>query len=327
MPPPDEPRMAVGEIEIASKWIAGQLRDAERAILGSSGAIKYMLERRGMQQVDGGIQLVEGSTRSHGMLRYPGRRDNNVAPVSGFYRFTVRASGASGKDGEIPRIRLVHKHPDESMQKIMEVDVTAGWDQPTEYTVIIPRDVLGNELSVELLSGTSLYMGQRPGEDFLRRNDELGEQGDFTETLRLEGRKIAESWGGDPSTPDPENLDLTTFPRVLLDYLEVEGPLHNQWPPKSHTMLLFNEQFDYQDNSPDNNPVYTDDLNYAREIFWRFATRAWRRPISDGELEPILTVVETELANGESFAAAPTNRSLRRVPSLVGSLWSGTGKL
>lgn len=257
--------------------------------IANSGAISYLVTRLGMQPVPGGLQLVEGSTRSFGMLRYPGRRDNNVAPVNGFYKFTIRAGGAPGADGEVPRIRLSHSHPDDAMRTIMEVDVTALWNQPQEYSIVIPRDTLGNELSVQLVNEVSLYMGQRPGENFMRRNGELGKQGKFSETLRLDGRKVAEGWGGDRSTPDPEKLDITQYPRVFLDYLEVEGPLYDQWPPKSHTMLLFRGE---DTEEP---------LAYARDIFARFLPRAWRRPIEESEVEPILHVVQTELENGESF--------------------------
>ena len=49
----------------------------------------------------------------------------------------------------------------------------------------------------------------------MRRNNELGKDAQFAETLRLDGRKIAEGWGGDRSTPDPEKLDVTRFPRVF----------------------------------------------------------------------------------------------------------------
>jgi hypothetical protein len=236
--------------------------------------------------------LIEGSTRSFGMLSYPGRRDNNVAPVNGYYRFTIRAGAARGAKGEVPRVLLSQSHPDDEMRAIMEFDVEAPWDKPAVYSVTIPRDALGGELSVRMLNEVSLYMGQRPGEDFMRRNGELGKQGKFAETLRLDGRKIAEGWGGDRSTPDPDKLDVQKFPRVFLDYLQVEGPLYDQWPPKSHQTLLFRGE------------QGTDDFKYAREIFTRFLPRAWRRPIEDNEVEPILRVVNTELNNGETYHEA-----------------------
>lgn len=260
--------------------------------IADSHAIGYLVTRRGMNPVPGGLQLIEGSTRSFGMLRYPGRKDNNVAPINGFYRFTIRAGGSPGADGEVPRIRLKHNHPDDSMQTIMEYDVTAPWDSPAETSVTIPRDTLGGELNIEILNDTKLSMGQRPGENFMRRINEVGEAGDFTQSLRLAGRKVAEGWGGDRSTPDPEKLDLTKFPRVFLDHLEVEGPLYDQWPPKSHTTVLFRGE------------AGTNDLAYAREILLRLLPTAWRRPVEESEIQPILGVIQSELANGETFHEA-----------------------
>lgn len=265
--------------------------------IAESGAISYLMTRLGMQPAPGGLQLIQGSTRSFGMLKYPGRKDNNVAPENGFYRFTVRAGGHRGSDGTVPRILLTQSHPDETMKHIMEVDVDAPWDHPREYSVVIPRDALGGELHVQLVNESDLYMGQRPGENFFRRNREVGEAGDFAETIRLSGRKVAEGWGGDRSTPDPEKLDLTQFPRVFLDYLEVEGPLYEQWPPKSHTALLFRGDDAMAENAAAN-------LDYAREIFARFLPRAWRRPVAPAELEPIVRVVETELKHGGTFHQA-----------------------
>jgi mono/diheme cytochrome c family protein len=258
----------------------------------ASNAIGYLVTRRGMQPVEGGLQIVEGSTRSFGMLKYPGEKGNNVAPVNGFYRFTIRAGGSKGSNGEIPRIRLTQSHPDDKMRLVLEADVNATWDKPELISVVIPRDTLGGELQVSLVNETKLNMGQRPGEDFMRRSGELGRAEEYQETIRLAGRKIAEGWGGERSTPDPEKLDVTKYPRVFLDYLEVEGPLYDQWPPQSHQELLFKRNDAKQD------------MAYAKEIFARFLPRAWRRPIADRELEPVLKAVQTELDAGEDFHEA-----------------------
>ncbi len=265
----------------------------------NSTAIGYLVTRLGMRPVEGGLQLVQGNTRSFGMLKYPGRKDNNVAPVNGFYRFTIRASGAPGADGQVPRMRLSHNHPDDKMQTIMEMDVTAPWDEPREYSVVVPRDTLGGELNTSIVNGTELYMGQRPGEDFRRRTDRVGDKNNFAEVIRLSGRVVAEGWGGDRSTPDPTKLDLTQYPRLFIDYLEVEGPLYDQWPPRSHETLLGKDQpLPHAEDSTQKK------LAHARGVFEQFLPRAWRRPVQPEEAEPILKVVATELAAGQSYLGA-----------------------
>lgn len=259
--------------------------------LPKSNAIGYMITRRGLNPVPGGLQLIEGDTRSWGMLEYPDQPTNHISPTSGFYRYTLRAGGKRGANGELPRIRVRQDHPDESQQIILETEIDAPWDQPKAYTVELPRDTLGREVHVEILNDNRLYMLHRPQVEFNSRIASEGDESHFAESIRLTGRKVAEGWGGDQSAPDPEKLDLSPFPQVFLDYLEVEGPLYEQWPPRSHTELLF--QGELKEGQ--------DPLVYARAIFARFLERAWRRPVQSQELEPILRVVESELSSGGSF--------------------------
>ena len=260
--------------------------------MADSRAIGYLTTRLGLQAVEGGVRLVEGQTRSFGMLRYPGRRDNNVAPVSGFYRFTVRASGAPGADGEAPILKLEHKHPDDSMRILMEIPIEAPWDAPQEYTVVVPRDTLGGELEISMVNAARLTMLDMPTIHFNQRNRDLGGK-DFAEVIRLAGRKAAEGWSAPGGTIDPDKLDLTQHPRLFLDYLEVEGPLYDSWPPPSHQSIVFDGPLGDRDPEA-----------YAREIFARFLPKAWRRPVESDEIEPIVGLVSSELDAGASFIEA-----------------------
>ncbi len=257
-----------------------------------SGAIGYLVTRLGLQPVQDGLQLVEGNTRSYGMLRYPGRNDNNVAPVNGFYRFTLKAGALPGVNGEWPRVKIEHKHPSSAMETILETDITAPWDNPALYSVELPRDTLGAEIEVRILNGPRLYMSQKPGEHFMRRIDELGEKSKFGETIRLAGRKISEGWGGDRSTPDPDLLDLTQFPRVFLDYLEVEGPLYEAWPPLSHQELI-------GESDPE-----VSGISEIKSSLMRFLPKAWRGPVQREDIKPILNVASDELDAGGSYLEA-----------------------
>lgn len=260
--------------------------------IADSPAIGYLTLQLGLRPVAGGLEMISGSTRSFGMLRYPGRRDNNVAPVSGFYRFTLRAGGRPGADGKPPRLEIRHDHPDEPMKLIAEIDVEAPLDAPKEYSFVLPRDHQGNEISVTIVPGTELTMSQRPGENFMRRNDQVGDKGDFAEVIRLQGRQIAEGASGERATPDPDKLDTSRFPMAFLDWLEVEGPLYEQWPPRSHTELFFKGE------------GAVEDAAYAREMLTRFLPRAFRRPVEAAEVEPFVAIVETELKNGRPFIDA-----------------------
>lgn len=257
-----------------------------------SRAISYLTKRLGIRPAHDGLVLIDGSTRSFGMLRYPGRKDNNVAPVSGSYRFTIRVGGIAGENGIPPRLSIRQSHPEATMELVAEFDVDAPIDTPKEYSFVVPRDDQGGEIKVSILPGTNLYMGQRPGENFRKAINEVGAAKQYDEVIRLRGRQVAEGAGGDRSTPDPEKLETDRFASIFIDWLEVEGPLYDQWPPNSHETLFFKS-----DN-------VDQDLDYAQEIFSRFLPRAWRRPVLDNEVQPILEIVREELASGATFVNA-----------------------
>lgn len=261
--------------------------------IADSRAIRYLTSRLQMRAVEDGIVMVDGTTRSFALMRYKhDGKDKQITPTNGLYRFTLAAAGAPGKEGELPRLRVTQSHPDDSKRLLMEFELAAS-PEPKEYTVELQRDDLGGELHVSIVNGHSLRMSQRPGEHFMRRNGDVGKEGDYAEVIRLGGRKFAEGWGGDRSTPDPDKLDATQFPRAFLDYIEVEGPIYESWPPKFQKTYLGEET-----------PEPGREFARAQQAFEKFLPRAWRRPVEPAELEPLLKVVKTELANGESFNEA-----------------------
>ncbi|MDB4798980.1 DUF1592 domain-containing protein, partial [Verrucomicrobia bacterium] len=60
---------------------------------------------------------------------------------------------------------------------------------------------------------------------------------------------------------------------VQIDYLEVTTPTHDQWPPKSHANIFVES------------PHTKNETVYAREVLSQFMGRAWRRPVTDSELD------------------------------------------
>lgn len=51
-------------------------------------------------------------------------------------------------------------------------------------------------------------------------------------------------------------------------------------------------------------PTKDGDLAEARACLQRFASRAWRRPVAEVELDRYMKLVQAELDAGESFRAA-----------------------
>ena len=76
-------------------------------------------------------------------------------------------------------------------------------------------------------------------------------------------------------------------PELLIDWMELEGPLYDSWPPSSHRRILIDSPAQGKDEEA-----------YAREVLANFMTRAYRRPLREGEVEAKLELFRE--ARGES---------------------------
>ena len=93
-------------------------------------------------------------------------------------------------------------------------------------------------------------------------------------------------------------------PGLAVQWMEIEGPLHDSWPPASHVNLfgdlkrqIFpNTQInDYQEvvsENPDED---------ARRVLAKFLRRAFRRTVSEEDIAPYLKLFRNKLAAGQRF--------------------------
>ncbi len=81
-------------------------------------------------------------------------------------------------------------------------------------------------------------------------------------------------------------------PLLLLDWVEIEGPILPQWPPASHRAILIDSA--NQDN----------ETQYAREILANFMPRAYRRPVRAEEIDGKLGLFTKHRASKPSFVEA-----------------------
>ena len=91
-------------------------------------------------------------------------------------------------------------------------------------------------------------------------------------------------------------------PGVAIDWIEVEGPLNETWPPASH-QLLFGDLPQGPAQPERLEVVSTEPLKDAEGLLRRFARRAFRRPVTDADLTPFLALVQAKLAE-QSFEQA-----------------------
>ncbi len=89
-----------------------------------------------------------------------------------------------------------------------------------------------------------------------------------------------------------EYTDGRDTPRLLIRSVEFEGPYYSQWPPATHRNIFI--------ESPHENDPQT----YAKEILESFATRAFRRPVTEDELSTLTTIWRESYAGKKDFRAS-----------------------
>lgn len=96
-------------------------------------------------------------------------------------------------------------------------------------------------------------------------------------------------------------------PGLAIQYVEIEGPLNEIWPPESHRRI-FGEmpQKNFKSyNFSDRVEVVSDQpLADAERILKTFARRAFRRTVTVDEVAPFVAVVKAKLDGGYTFELA-----------------------
>lgn len=82
-------------------------------------------------------------------------------------------------------------------------------------------------------------------------------------------------------------------PEMLIEWFEIEGPLHDTWPPATHSRILFESPLQAMD-----------ERGYAAEVVGGFMRRAYRRPIGTAEVETKLKRFDAARKDGASFIEA-----------------------
>ena len=114
-------------------------------------------------------------------------------------------------------------------------------------------------------------------------------------------------WEGPANIYNPA-MDVDTLPRLLFESIEVEGPIQKDWPPPSHQALFFAGD-ERRDEA------------YVREIITRFLPRAYRRPVTEPEIEAIVAVVNEARTTGKLSFPDAMRTGLQRVLCAPGFLF------
>ncbi len=151
-------------------------------------------------------------------------------------------------------------------------------------------------------------------------------------TTHMEVGELVEIWFhtmSDRVKPDRIPLEEYSSPGVAVEWLEAEGPLTDEWPPTSRRRLFGNlavepwsvgtglreppaplvyvgsgkraKRMRQKKNRALYHVVSDEPTDDARRLLTDFARIAFRRPLSDGELEPYLALVQEKIQQQYCF--------------------------
>lgn len=201
-------------------------------------------------------------------LLWPGSSRNLLnATAPGLYRIRIQLSALPSFKGRLPHLSIWHHGLKKS---ILGVDVKAPEEQPTVV-----------ELEAFLPEGSYSLMNESPG--MLSDGHTLSNtQINFINTKishqnRPTGYKLFDEEG------------KPIFPMLIVDWIEYEGPINLETDQQKRAGLI---------------PEKEGDLAEARVCLHRFAKRAWRRPVTDAELDRYVKILQGEVTAGEKFSSA-----------------------
>ena len=189
------------------------------------------------------------------------------ASSPGLYRIRIQLSALPSFKGRAPHLALWHHGLKRS---IMGRDVLAPEDKPTivEIEAFLPEGAydVKNVSPGTFSDGHTLSNTQ-----FVFRS---------TKTVQQDRRPTGYQLFSDEGQP--------IYPMLIVDWVEAEGPILTEADKKKRDGLI---------------PA-KDDLTAAQESLKRFAKQAWRRPVTDTEMDRYLKLVQSELKAGENFRSA-----------------------
>ena len=120
-------------------------------------------------------------------------------------------------------------------------------------------------------------------------------------------RIVADGLGALP--PEVEKVGAENYkgPGLVVQWVDIEGPLLDTWPPASHRLIfgdMKQETAPLPDNPNRREVVSQQPLIDAERILRDFTRRAFRRTVTDADIQPFLARVQAKLDQKYSFEQA-----------------------
>jgi mono/diheme cytochrome c family protein len=132
---------------------------------------------------------------------------------------------------------------------------------------------------------------------------------EFTDRLDAKNfaRIVVDGLGVIPTVVEKAGAENYKGPGLVVQWVDIEGPLHETWPPPSHRRI-FGDMKQAPAPTPEDKSrlevVSKQPMVDAERILRDFARRAFRRPVTDDDIKPFLTRVKAKLDAKFSFEQA-----------------------
>ena len=265
---------------------------------GAPDANHVRLDDQNNPIVNGGNNPYEGdwiAIRLDGWERTIGARDFRV-PTAGTY--TVRARVANRR----PSRDDVFKSAEPFFKKTLDENLAkrpdaasyfqAEYDQNVKH---FKTDPIYDYGPARLKLGASLGSQPRTIAVFdIEGTTDAPQIVEFPVRFTTESAGVSLNYAYEiPSVPENQwiqNHEDFARPTALVDWIEIEGPVYDAWPPSSHTKILFDS------------PLKSENLNdYVRAVLERFMSEAYRRPVTKEEVDEKFALYVANAKGKKSF--------------------------
>ncbi|MEQ8790856.1 MAG: DUF1592 domain-containing protein [Pirellulaceae bacterium] len=193
-------------------------------------------------------------------------------PSPGYYRIRIQVSGLPAFTGRVPRLSLWHNQYKKSFAGR---DLVSAEDKPD--TIVFEGLFPSGSYAIRNHARSQTHPN---GAYKLFRNEQIDASiplASYKGGFRAMQTKVVDDEG------------RPVMPTLLVDWVEIEGPLTTDAHRRKREGLF---------------PENANDAQEVHACLKRFAERAWRRPVSDAEIDRFVKFIAVEQEAGEGFPAA-----------------------
>lgn len=343
MPPKEKPRPPADKAQALTDWISSNVQAAEiaqkksqgRTVLRRLNRVEYENTLRDLLGVELDIKdLLPQDSSAHGFDNVGEALHVSSFLLEKYLEVAEKALNVAIANGPQPpvikkRYSLKDQHQVKSTTEkvFLKLDDTvvmfssSAWQAVNLYQFYPPDggkyrfrisaygyQSAAKPVTYQVLAGTMLMAGKSHLVDYFDAPPNKAAVVEFVEhmdprnTIRIHPYGLASA-----QAVHKIGADKYDGPGLAVEWVEVEGPLHDTWPPASHRKVFGDLP---QAPAPiKNNPKRVEVVSKnpegdAEKILRDFAGRAFRRKVSDDDIKPFLNLVKARLAKKYSFEKA-----------------------